>query len=131
MNLFDHLKQLARPISLPAEAVLFRRDEPSQAVYVVQSGCIALLWPDLEDSAPMESLGPYSIIGLPAAINGICSLTAKAAVDSELGIVAAVRVMELLESHPALCREALKLIGREVARTRSSIAEHCSLTGSG
>lgn len=126
MNLFDNLNQMARSIRLPASAVLFRRDEPSQFVYVLRTGRITLLWPDAEDLAPMESLGPHSIIGLPAAMNSVYSITAKAAVDSELGVVAVSRVMELLEGHPPLCREALKLMGQEVARIRSSIAERSS-----
>lgn len=129
INLFDPLNQLARPISLPAGAMLFQRDEPSQSVYVVCSGRIALLWPDAEDSAPMETLGPGAIVGLPAAINGVYSITAKAAADSELGVTSVARVMELLETHPALCRHALKLMGKEVANIRSSIAEHCSPDG--
>ena len=131
MNLFDHLNQLARPISVREGAVLFRRDEPSQSVYVLRAGRVALLWPDAEDSAPMETLGPGSVIGLPAALNGVYSLTAKAATDSELGVVAVARVLELLEAYAPLCREALKLMGQEVARMRSLIAQHCSPTGPG
>ena len=127
MNLFDNLNQLARSISLPAGAVLFRRDEPAQSVYVVRSGRIALLWPDAEGSAPMETLGPGTTIGLPAAMNGIYSITATSLVKSELGVISVARVLELLEGHPPLCREALKLIGQEVARIRSSITEHSSL----
>lgn len=126
MNLFDSLNQLATPMKLPAGAVLFRRDEPSHSVYLVQRGRIALLWPDAEDSAPMETPGPGSIIGLPAAMNGVYSVTAKATADSELAVIHLARVMQLLEGHPVLCREVLKLMGQEVARMRSSIAEHCS-----
>lgn len=124
MSLFDNLNQVARSIRLPTGAVLFRRDEPSQSVYVLRAGRIALLWPDAEDTAPMEILGPGTIIGLPAAINGLYSITAKAAEHSELGVISAAKVLELLEVHPPLCREALKLIGQEVASIRSSIAEH-------
>lgn len=74
----------------------------------------------------MEALVPGAIIGLPAAMNGIYSITATAPVDSELGVIGVPRILELLEGHPPLCREALKLMGQEVARIRSSIAEHSS-----
>lgn len=77
----------------------------------------------------METLGPGSIIGIPAAINGTYSVTAKALADSDLGIVSAARFLEVLESDPVLCRMALRLMGQEVARTRSSIAEHCLVSG--
>ena len=127
--LFDELNLLARTVFLPAGAVLFRRDEPSRSIYIVHKGNIALLWPDAQEAAPMEVLGPGSIVGLPAALNGSYSATAKALIDSELGIIATARVIEMFESNPALCRIAMKLMGQEVARMRSLIAEHCTHIG--
>lgn len=96
--------------------------------YVVLSGNIALLWPDAEEAVPMEVLGPGSIIGLPAALNGTYSVTAKAIVDSEVGVISAARVLDLLECNPAFCRRAIRMMSREVAKLRSSTAEHCSRT---
>lgn len=124
--LFDGLNRLASSTSVPAGTLLFLRDEPSRCVYVVRSGKIALLWPDTEETTPMEFLAPGSIIGLPAAINGTYSATAKALTDSELGFISADRVLDVLGSDPALCRAAMRMMSQEVARMRSSIAEHCS-----
>ena len=73
----------------------------------------------------MEVVGPGSVVGLPGAINGTYSVTAKAASDAELGFVSAERALELLASAPALCRAAMLMMSQEVARMRSSIAEHC------
>ena len=125
-ELFDGLDRLANRTSAPAGAVLFRRGEPSVSVYIVRSGNVELLWPDTEETTPMEVLGPGSIIGLPAAINGVYSATAKAVIDSELGVISADRVLELIESVPALCRTAMQMVSQEVVRMRSSIAEHCT-----
>jgi len=125
-ELFEGLNRLASSTSVPAGTLLFLRDEPSRCVYVVRSGKIALLWPQTEETTPMEFLGPGSIIGLPAAINGIYSATAKALTDSELGFISAERVLELLASDPALCRTSMRMMSQEVARMRSSIVEHCS-----
>ena len=124
-ELFDPLNGLASSRSLPAGTILFRRDEASHFVYVVRSGEVALLWPDAEDAAPMEIAGPGSVVGLPAAINGTYSVTAKTEVDSELGVVSAARVVELLETVPGFCRIAMRMMSHEVAKIRSSIAEHC------
>lgn len=121
--LFDELNRLARALSSPAGAVLFRRDEPSSSIYIIRRGAVALLWPDADETTPMEVLGPGSIIGLPAALNGSYSVTATAIIDSELGIINAAHIIEVLEANPALCRIALKLMGQEVARMRSLIAE--------
>jgi CRP-like cAMP-binding protein len=75
----------------------------------------------------MEILGPGSIIGLPAAMNGTYSATAKALTDSDLGFISAERVLELLASDPALCRAAMRMMSQGVGRMRSSIAEHCTM----
>ena len=124
--IFDELNGRANSASFPAGTFLFRRDQVSPSVYVVRRGKIALLWPDAEETSPMEVLGPGSIIGLPAAINGSYSVAAKAVIDSELGVISAGRVIELLETVPGFCRTAMRMMSQEVARMRSSIAEHCA-----
>ena len=124
-ELFDELNRTASSTLVSAGTLLFRRDEPSQSVYVVRRGGIALLWPDAKESVPMEVLGPGTIIGLPTAMNVAYSLTAKAVTDSEVGVIGAARVVELLECNPALCRVAMRMMSQEVARMRSLIAEHC------
>ena len=129
-ELCDELNRLASSTSVAAGTLLFRRDEPSRFVYVVRSGNIALLWPDGGETAPMEVLGPGSIIGLPAAINGTYSVTAKAAIDSELGVISADRLLETLTTVPGLCRTAMRMMSQEVARMRSLIAEHCAYIAS-
>jgi hypothetical protein len=40
---------------------------------VVRSGTVALLWPDADETTPMEIIGPGSTVGLPAAMNGTYS----------------------------------------------------------
>ncbi|MFP5228256.1 MAG: Crp/Fnr family transcriptional regulator [Acidobacteriota bacterium] len=123
-RLFNELNRLAEPLTSPADTFLFRRDASSTSVYLLQKGSIALLWPDAEDIDPMEVLGPGSIIGLPAALNGAYSVSAKSVIDSELGVVSAVRVVELLECNPDLCRVAMRLMGQEVGRMRSLITRY-------
>jgi len=125
-ELFEELDRIAMSAAVPAGTLLFQCDEPSRYVYVVRSGNIALLWPDAEETSPMEVLTPGSTVGLPAAINGTYSVTAKAAIDCELGMITADRVVELLAAHPAVCRAAMRMMSQEVARMRSSIAEHCT-----
>jgi CRP-like cAMP-binding protein len=72
------------------------------------------LWPDDEAITPMEVLGPGSIVGLPAAINGSYSVTAKAVTDSELGLISAESALELLATVPGLCRTAMRMMSQEV-----------------
>ncbi|HKO20587.1 MAG TPA: hypothetical protein VJU82_17055 [Acidobacteriaceae bacterium] len=109
-ELFDELTALANTTSAPAGTCLFRQDEPSTSVYVGRSGNIALFWPDAEEAVPMEVL------------------TGKAIIDSEVGVISAARLLDLLEGNPAFCRTAMRMMSREVARLRSSTAVHCSRT---
>ena len=129
-ELCDELNRLASSTFVSAGTLLFQREEASRFVYVVRSGNVALLWPDSEHTTPMEELGRGSIIGLPAAINGSYSVTAKAAIDSELGVISADRLLETLTIVPGLCRTATKMMSQEVARMRSLIAEHCAYIAS-
>jgi CRP-like cAMP-binding protein len=55
-------------------------------------------------------------VGLPAALNGEYSVTAKAVEDSELGYISAERVIAMLESSPRLALAAMKLTVQEAAR---------------
>jgi CRP-like cAMP-binding protein len=128
-HLFNELTRLAQSITAPADTVLFRRDAPSSAVYLVRKGSIALLWPDAEEADPMEVLGPGSIIGLPAALNGAYSVSARTVIDSELGVVSVGRVLELLECHPPLCRTAMRLMAQEIGQMRSLITQHSTAAG--
>lgn len=130
-SLFDELDRLAMTLTSPAGSFLFRRNQRSASVYLVRKGSIALLWPDPEETIPMETLGPGSIIGLPAALNGSYSVTAKSMTASELGVVSTERAIELLEFNPGLCRIAMRLMGQEVARMRSAIKRRSENSRSG
>lgn len=94
-------------------------------VYVVRSGTIALLRPETEEKNPMEVVAPGSIVGLRAAINGDLQLDGKGIDGFRTGIYQLRRVLEALASKPALWRAAMRIMSQEVARMRSSIAEHC------
>lgn len=125
-ELFDRLNRLSSSRTALAGTILFRRDEQSLCVYMVRSGEVALLWPEAEETPPMEIAGPGSIIGIPAAINGSYSVTARTEADSELGVISAARFVDLLETVPGFCRVAMRMMSQEVARMRASIAEHCT-----
>jgi CRP-like cAMP-binding protein len=71
----------------------------------------------------MDTFGPGSIIGLPAALNGKYSATAQAVNDSVLGLIPANRVIEILERNPGHMRATVKLLALEVARMRDVISD--------
>jgi CRP/FNR family cyclic AMP-dependent transcriptional regulator len=118
-DLFAELDALAIPVTVPKGAILFRSGDPASAVYFVRKGTIVLAWAGRDDVHPMDTLGPGSIIGLPAALNGQYSITARTLVESELGYIPVAVFTELLEGNPKLMKSATKLLGQEVARMRS------------
>ncbi|HET7348403.1 MAG TPA: hypothetical protein VFJ10_13800 [Acidobacteriaceae bacterium] len=124
-ELFDGLNRLASSTSVPAGTLLFRRDAPSSAFTssaVARSLCSGrrrkrrIPW-------KLSLRGASSAFVLPSM--GTYSSTAKALTDSELGFISSDRVLEALASKPALWRAAMRIMSQEVARMRSSIAEHC------
>jgi len=113
---------IAVPMALAAGEILFQSGDPGEGVYVLREGRIALTRTDDRRHDPMETLGPGSLIGLPAVLNGTYSLTAQALEGSSLGYVSGSQVINLLERSPHLLSEATKMLAQELARVRSVIA---------
>jgi CRP-like cAMP-binding protein len=120
VNLVEHLDKFAVSTPVPRGSLLFRCGEPASAVYIVRSGKIVLVWMGPDHVYPMDTVGPGSIVGLPAALNGEYSVTAKAVEDSDLGYIAAEQVIAMLESSPRLALAAKKLTVQEAARMQST-----------
>ena len=123
---WDLLKELdarASTACVPKGFVLFRRGDTASAVYLIREGKIALVWGGPDGVHPMDTFGPGSIIGLPAALNGKYSATAQAVNDSVLGLIPANRVIEILERNPGHMRATVKLLALEVARMRDVISD--------
>jgi CRP-like cAMP-binding protein len=116
VNLVEHLDKLAVSTPVPRGSLLFRCGEPASAVYIVRTGKIVLVWMGPDHVYPMDTVGPGNIVGLPAALNGEYSVTAKAVEDSDLGYIAAEQVIAMLESSPRLALAAMKLTVQEAAR---------------
>lgn len=117
-NLITTFDTIAESAAVPAGTVLFRCGDPVFRVYLVRKGRVVLVWPDSKNLQPMEVLGPGNLIGLPAALNGDYSVTARALEDCDLGVLPASRVVELLEGDPRMMQSAIRLLGQEVARMR-------------
>jgi CRP-like cAMP-binding protein len=121
-NLFRELDAIAIATPVRGGSFVFSSGDPASAVFVVRTGKVALIWADSNDVYPFDAVGPGAIIGLPAALNGENSATARAVEDSELGFIPADRVLEMLERDPTHMHATLKLLALEVARMRDMIA---------
>lgn len=128
-GLFEKLDALAATMLVPVGATLFRLDQIVTGAYTVRKGKIALIWTDSDGVTPMDSLGPGSIIGLPAVLNGEYSVSARAVEASELGFVSVSQVLDLLTIDREMLQAVTALLAVEVSRMRD-LARHRVVTES-
>lgn len=120
-ELITALDRVALNSSIRAGTLLFRSGDSVSAVFLIRAGELTLELTTDGGAVQLDPLGPGQIVGLPAALNGSYSLTARAADDSELGYIPATWVIELLNREPELCLAASKIVAREAAEFRSAI----------
>jgi len=122
-ELETELERLASSISLSAGAVLFRCGDPASGVFLIRKGSVRMTLDAAEGVFQERLVGPGEIVGLPAALTGHYSLSARAAEDAELGYVPAPLVNSLLECSPRLCMLATRVMSAEIARMRSALRD--------
>jgi CRP-like cAMP-binding protein len=117
-NLFSQLDAHALTAEVQAGVTLFRCGDPVIGAYTIRSGKVALIWTSIDGTTPMDTLGPGAILGLPAALNGEYSLSARVVEDCHLGFLPASRVLDLLSLDREMLQQVTKLLATEVARMR-------------
>lgn len=122
-ELETELERLASSISMPAGSVLFHCGDAASAVFLIRKGSVRMALENGEGVFEERLLGPGEILGLPAALTGHYSLSAKVAEDSELGYVPAPLVNSLLECSPRLCLLATRVMSAEIARMRLALRD--------
>ena len=117
-DLKSALETVGQPIFAPARTVLFRRGDAASAVYLVRGGRIALVWTATAKLVPIDTFGAGAILGLPAAFDGRCSVTARVVEDANLIFIPVDLFACLVDCDSRLLRQAAQLLGEEVLRTR-------------
>lgn len=121
-HLRTELQHLASGVSKRKGSVLFRRGDPVAGVFLIRKGKVRLQLEADSRLYPARTLGPGSIVGLPATLSGApYSVTAEVREDAELGFVSRQDFLALIASDTALCLQAMNLISQEIAGVRSAI----------
>lgn len=128
-ELETELERLASKISLPAGAVLFHCGDPASGVFLVRKGSVRMTLDNAAGVFPERLIGAGEIVGLPAALTGHYSLSARIAEDAELGYVPAPLVNSLLECSPRLSLLATRVMSAEIARMRSALRDGVQIAG--
>jgi CRP-like cAMP-binding protein len=121
--LLNELDGVASNVSMPCGALLFRCGEPVSGIYLIRSGAVTMYLDPGAQTHITKTLGPGEIAGLPAALTGAYSLSARVTADAMLGFIAAPDVASLLERSPHLCLLAARAMSDEIARTRSGLRD--------
>ena len=120
-ELAAELDRGASTVSLRKGTSLFHCGDPVSGVFIVRRGAVTLSLDAPNTVYPPRTLGPGEIAGLPAALTGIYSLSARAIEDSILGFVPGRKVTEILECHPQLSLLVMRLMSQEIASMRSAL----------
>jgi CRP/FNR family transcriptional regulator, anaerobic regulatory protein len=117
----NELDRVASRVSLPCGTLLFRCGDPVSGIYLIRNGVVTMYLDTPAETHIAKALGPGDIAGLPAALTGVYSLSARVTADAELGFIAASEVAALLERSPHLCLLAARAMSDEIARMRLGI----------
>ncbi len=117
------LVALATPVSKKKGAVLFRQGQQPEGVFLLQVGKAELTLRATGEGVVLpRTVGPGSVLGLPASIGGKgYSLTAKTIEDCTLAFVDRKKVVKLLRDNGQLCMHAVEIIGRELTSLRQEV----------
>ncbi len=126
----DVLETLATGLRLESYergTVVFQKGDPSNAMYLVESGQVDVILggdPDLKASdEPVASLGPGSFVGeLGLLLDEPRSATLVVAHDAELWVLGRSVLDALLDQHPAVAIEVTRELGRRLVATNRRVS---------
>jgi CRP-like cAMP-binding protein len=124
------LEAIGENNQFPSAHVLFRDGDRNRGVFLVRSGKVLMSVKSMPKLDRIFSAG--SVLGLPSTFTRNCySLTAVTIAKSEVVHVPREQFMELMCQKPELCREAIDVLGPEVAFIQSALVERRLSVGRG
>jgi len=116
------LQAIGSSAEKPKNSILFRRGDKCLGVFVVRKGKVSLSLDGT--SVASRTLGPGSVLGLPATLNQRpYSLTATVVEDSRLDFIGQDAVLRLLRENTLVCFQALQILGSEISDMRRAMDE--------
>ncbi len=123
VELRQALSEIGKREYSESQSVLFQAGDRNAGVFLVCAGRVCLEVPGMPHLTRAFSAG--SILGLPSTFSEKpYSLTAAAAMDSELVHVSKKKFLDLMKSQPDLCRQATDILSREIAFIFSALRGH-------
>jgi len=111
------LRLHGEPIRKSKSAVLFRRGQKADGMFVIVRGKVSLDFG--ADSAFARVYGPGALVGLPAALTRRnYAMTATVTEDAELAFWDFNDLDSLLQKRPDFCRQLLGILGERMAENQ-------------
>src|SRR5580704_951067 len=116
------LEAAGRRESFFPSQTLFHEDDNNVGVFLVLKGKVCMSVYGLPKLDRLFAAG--SLLGLPSTFTShVYSLSAIALTETETLHVAQEDFLDLMRDRPELCREAMEMLGREVAFIQAALAE--------
>lgn len=130
-KLIQSLELRSVPVLCQKGEVLFRQGEACKGLYVVKSGELSLVLAAENGREVMQlAVGSGCLLGVPAVVGkGPYTLTAKALVDSKVGLIALREFEDLMEAQPALFPSVLAVLAAGVRSGRLALTRIMSENG--
>jgi CRP-like cAMP-binding protein len=124
-ELQEQLRGVGTPVAKERGAVLFRAGQAPRGAFVLRTGQLRLTLSSTSELYPARTVGPGSVVGLPATFSGEpYSLTAEATQDCTLDFVPRRKLLELLRSNPAVGFQIVRILSEEIFQMRKSAGSH-------
>lgn len=115
------LRTASKPLNKKKGDLLFRAGEQARGAFVVRSGKVRLQLEGAGGLYPTRTLGPGSLVGLPATVSGEpYSLTADAAQDCALDFIARKDLLALLQHNTTAALQILQILSEEIYQMRNT-----------
>jgi CRP-like cAMP-binding protein len=115
------LRTASKPLNRKKGDLLFRAGEQARGAFVVKSGKVRLQLEGAGGLYPTRTLGPGSVIGLPATVSGEpYSLTAEAVQDCELDFISRKNLLALLQHNTTAALQILQILSEEIYQMRNT-----------
>lgn len=114
----------SKPLSVPADGILFREGAAPNGVFFVRSGSVTLTMRLASRKILRARAEAGSLLGLPSTVSGKpYSMSAKACSEAEVEHLSRDSYRELMQSRPDLSINVVKILANEVRAVRQALAE--------
>ena len=120
-TVLSQLLSVARPITEPIGAVLFRHNKPALGIFLICKGSVRM-WLEGEHGELIweRTATSDSILGLPGTLSGgRYSLTAVVLEKSDLAFVDRSALLELIQNDTSVGLELMRALGEEIVQMRA------------